>query len=204
LLTQAIENLLNRNLGASPRARELCAQLRGRRLALLLDGTPLRIVVESTGESLRLTRLATGDEPGEFDAEIEGTPINMLGLAGSAPEALLQNKSVRLRGDSELAQSYRELVLLLRPDLEEELSRMVGDSAAHRVAQLARGVFDFGRRAATTSVRNAAEYFAHERRDLVPRDEGAAFMADVDALREDVDRFEARLALAASRLDPPA
>ena len=54
MLTGIVENLLNRNLGASPRARELCAQLRERRLAITMSGTPLRIAVESTGDSLRI------------------------------------------------------------------------------------------------------------------------------------------------------
>ena len=42
-------------------------------------------------------------------------------------------------------------------------------------------------------MRNAAEYLAHENHTLVPRAEAEAFMADVDQLREDVDRAIARL-----------
>ena len=50
----------------------------------------------------------------------------------------------------------------------------------------------FGRRAATTGVRNVAEYLAHERRDLVPRAEAEDFYRGVERLREDLDRLEAR------------
>ena len=46
-----------------------------------------------------------------------------------------------------------------------------------------------------TAVTNVAEYFAHEKRDLVSRNEGEQFLRGVDTLREDVDRLEARLAL---------
>jgi len=53
----------------------------------------------------------------------------------------------------------------------------------------------WGRRAVRTTVENVAEYLAHERSDLVPRAEGEQFLRGVDALREDVDRFEARLEL---------
>ncbi len=53
----------------------------------------------------------------------------------------------------------------------------------------------FGRRAVSTTALNAAEYLAHERGDLVPRPEAEVFFEGVDRLREDVDRFEARLAL---------
>jgi ubiquinone biosynthesis protein UbiJ len=199
VLTGIVENLLNRNLGASPRARELCAQLRERRIAITMSGTPLRIAVESTGDSLRLWRHSGG----EFHAEVEGTPVNLVALAGPEPEALLQRGAVRIRGDVELAQRYRELALLLRPDFEEELSRLVGDAPAHQLMRFASGALAFGRRALSTTTLNAAEYFAHERGDLVPRAEADVFLEGVDRLREDVDRFEARLAQLEQRLASP-
>ena len=198
MLTGVIENLLNRNLGASPRARELCAELRERRIAIAMTGTPLRISVESTGDSLRLSR----DAVGEFHAEIEGSPVNLVALAGAEPEALLQRGAVRIRGDVELAQRYRELALLLRPDLEEELSRFVGDAPAHQVMRLALGALAFGRRAVSTTALNTAEYLAHERGDLVPRAEAEVFFEGVDRVREDVDRLAARVALLEQRLAP--
>jgi ubiquinone biosynthesis protein UbiJ len=196
VLTGLVENLLNRNLGGSPRARELCAELRERRLAITISGTPLRIAIESSGDSLRIWR----HDGGEFHAEVEGTPLNLLALAGPGPEALVQRGAVTIRGDVELAQRYRELALLLRPDLEEELSRWVGDAPAHQVSRLAAGAAAFGRRAARTTVLNVAEYLAHERGDLVPRAEAEVFLEGVDRLREDVDRLEARLQHLAQRL----
>ena len=197
MLTELVENLLNRNLAASPRARELCAALRGRRLQVVVRDIGVRVGLESLGSSLRLAR----DPGGEFDAEISGSPLNLVALAGPSPERLLQSGAVQVRGDAELLQRYRELGLLLRPDLEEELSRLVGDAPAHQLARFARGALDFGRRGADTAVRNAAEYFAHERGDLVPAAEAEVFMGDVDRLREDVDRAAARLDALAARLD---
>lgn len=196
MLTELVENLLNRNLGASPRARELCAALRGRRLRLTLSGLGVRIGLESLGSTLQLAR----NPEGEFDAEVEGSPVNLIALAGPSPERLLQSGVVQVRGDTELLQRYRELGLLLRPDLEEELSRLIGDAPAHQLMRMAGGMAGFGRRVADTAVRNTAEYFAHERGDLVPAAEAEAFMGDVDRLREDVDRAAARVALLEARL----
>jgi ubiquinone biosynthesis protein UbiJ len=196
MLTELVENLLNRNLGASPRARELCAALRGRRLRITLSGLGVRIGLESLGSTLRISR----DPDGDFDAEVEGSPVNLIALAGPSPEHLLRSGTVQVRGDTELLQRYRELGLLLRPDLEEELSRFVGDAPAHQVMRFAGSAFGFGRHAADTAVRNAAEYFAHERGDLVPAAEAEAFMSDVDRLREDIDRAEAQTAHLEARL----
>lgn len=199
MLTEAIENLLNRNLGDSPRARASCAELKGRRLKLVVQDLGISIAIESLGDSLRLSR----EVHGEFHVEVEGSPVNLIAMAGPSPERLLKTGAVQVRGEVELLQRYRDLVVLLKPDIEEELSRWLGDSPAHRVASLARSALSFGRRGADTAVRNAAEYFAHETRDLVPRAEAEAFLAEVDRLREDVDRAAARIDALIDRITPP-
>lgn len=200
VLTEIIENLLNRNLGSSPQARESCATLKGRRLKIIVRDLNLSVGIESLGDSLCISSSASGD----FDAEIEGTPVNLLALAGPAPERLLKSGTVQTRGDIELLQRYRDLVLLLRPDLEEELAKLVGDSPAHRIAGLARSALAFGRRGVENTIRNTAEYFAHESGDLVPRAEAEAFLAEVDRLREDVDRAAARLDALLQRAENPS
>jgi hypothetical protein len=53
VLTQAIENLLNRNLPRSPRAQELCEVLRARRCASRPTGLGWRLDCESLGTSLQ-------------------------------------------------------------------------------------------------------------------------------------------------------
>ena len=189
MLTAAIENGLNRQLAASPGARARCAALQGQRLLVRITGTGLEISIESLGDTLCLSRTPAGD----YNVTVEGSPINLLALTGDNPERLLQSGQVSVRGDAEILQRYRALALLLQPDLEEELSRLVGDLPAHHIGRLVRSLWSFGRRAASTTVRNAAEYLAHESHTLVPRAEAEAFMADVDQLREEVDRAAARL-----------
>ena len=44
-------------------------------------------------------------------------------------------------------------------------------------------------------MRNVAEYLAHERRDLVPRAEAEDHYRNVERLRADLDRLEARTRL---------
>ena len=187
MLTATLENVLNRGLPRSPRAQQLCAELSGRTVAVEVREIT-RLLLESTGSSLRITRGDAG-----ADAEIVGGPFGLLALGGASPEAVLQRGDVEIRGDAELAQKFRELVLLLRPDLEEELSLVVSDIPAHQVGRLARMAFGWTHKAATTTVRNIAEYLGHERQDLVPRGEGEQFLRGVDSLREDVDRLDARI-----------
>ena len=196
MLTATIENVLNRGLPRSPRAQQLCAELAGRRIAIEAPSLA-RILVESTGSSLRISRGSLA-----ADAEVIGGPLSLLALGGDASGAELSGGQVEVRGDAELAQKFQELARLLRPDPEEELSMLIGDVAAHRLGRLARGALGWGRNAAATLLQDAGEYFSHERADLVSREEGEQFLRGVDALREDIDRLEARITLLAQRLAP--
>jgi ubiquinone biosynthesis protein UbiJ len=202
MLTSTLENVLNRGLPRSPRAQQLCAELAGRRVGISVAALPSAyVLVESTGTSLKLSAVTAGtpvDAPppdAPPDVIVTGGPLSLLALSGSAPEAVLQRGDVRIDGDAELAQKFRELALLLRPDLEEELSLVLGDVPAHQLGRFARAAFGWTRKAASTTVRNVAEYLGHERQDLVPRSEAEQFLQGVDTLREDVDRLAARIDL---------
>lgn len=192
MLTQAIENLLNRNLPRSPRALELCEQLKGR--IVRIDAQPLgwTLLIEALGTSVRLSKSADGREP---DARISGSLMSLAQLAGPEPEEVIRRGDVSIRGDAEVAQKFRELAMLLKPDVEEELSRLIGDTPAHQALRFAKMAAGFGRRFAQTGVRNAAEYLAHERRDLVPRAEAEDHYRNVERLRADLDRLDARTRL---------
>jgi ubiquinone biosynthesis protein UbiJ len=189
VLTQAIENLLNRNLPRSPRAQQLCESLQGRTARIEARGLGWVVHVESLGRSVRLSK--TGGEKAP-DAEISGSLMSLAALAGPAPEEVIRRGDVTILGDAEIAQKFRELAMLLKPDVEEELSKLIGDTPAHQALRFVRSLAGAGRRAATTQVRNVAEYLAHESRDLVPRAEAEDFYRGVERLREDLDRLEAR------------
>ena len=193
MLTSTLENLLNRGLPRSPRARQLCTQLSGKSLAVVIrDITRLRVTCNGA-------TLAVAREEGPADATIEGAPLGLLAIGGSSAQAVLQRGDVTITGDAETAQQFRELAQLLRPDFEEELSALLGDVAAHQLARVARSGSRFAARAAHTALDNLAEYLGHERSDLVPRSEGEQFLRGVDAVREGVDRAQARLDALARR-----
>ena len=197
MLSATLDNLLNRGLPRSPRARQLCAELEGRSVAIeIREITRLRVA--STGQTLSVMR---DDAPA--DATLTGGPVSLLALAGESADAVLQRGEVAISGDAELAQKFRELARLLRPDFEEELSLLLGDVPAHQLGRLARLTLDWSGKAASTTLTNLAEYLGHERADLVPRNEGEQFLRGVDAVREAVDRLAARIELLARRRGAP-
>jgi ubiquinone biosynthesis accessory factor UbiJ len=187
MLTTTLGNVLNRGLPRSMRARQLCAELSGKSVAIVIRDIA-RLRVASNGLQLTVTRDAT-----PADATITGGPLSLLALSGESGQVVLQRGDVTVSGETETAQAFRELAQLLRPDLEEELSLLVGDVAAHQLGRLARLTTGWGRRAADTTLKNLSEYLGHERADLVPRNEGEQFLRGVDQVREGVDRLQARL-----------
>jgi ubiquinone biosynthesis protein UbiJ len=127
------------------------------------------------------------------DAVISGSPPALLQMFKSATPSAQTRSSVQIRGDAEIANLYRELFAAARPDLEEELSRVIGDLPARHLSQLALSVRTWARRARRTAGENIAEYLQEEGRDLVTKTEMEEFLRGVDGVRDGVDRIEARL-----------
>jgi ubiquinone biosynthesis accessory factor UbiJ len=191
-LLRPLERALNRQIAASGRARALLAELDGRSMELRFAATPFRVRLAATADALSVRPAA--DEPA--DAVIEGTPLSFLRLATGEATQSIRAGGMDVRGDAEIAEGFRRLLDAARPDLEEELSRVTGDVAAHYLAGFARDALDFGRRAGDAFARNLGEYLTEESRDLPVRLEVEEFLEGVDRLREAVDRLETRIAAA--------
>ena len=189
MLLGRLESILNRSLSESRRAQALCRQLDGRVVSLSVLGTPLAFSLKAGGGRLELA----SRHEGTVDASLSGTPIALLTLAGPKAEGALRGGGVRIEGDAEVAQKFRELLSQAQPDFEEELSRLVGDVAARKVANAARGLLGWGRKATDSIATNVVEYLQEEGRDLPTRIEVEEFLEGVDRLRDDAERLEARL-----------
>jgi len=131
---------------------------------------------------------------------VTGSPLGLAALLAGRSDGRFTAAGVAIAGDAEVAGAFEKLLRYSRPEFEEELARLVGDVPAHYAARAARGAVEWGRRALDSLARNVGEYLTEEGRDVVPRAELEALHSGIDRIREDVDRAEARLALAAARL----
>jgi ubiquinone biosynthesis protein UbiJ len=191
MLLERLEEALNRNVAESRKAQALCRQLDGRVVSLSVTGTPLEFYFRAKDGRLSLS---PRNEGSTADAALSGTPIALLALAGPRAEGALRGGGVRIEGDAEVAQNFRDLLSHAQPDVEEELARVVGDVAARNLANLARGFLDFGRKAGRSLAGNVSEYLQEEGRDLPTRTEVEEFLTAVDRLRDDAERLDVRLA----------
>jgi len=202
MLAAQLNAYLARALKRSPRARELCGTLDGRRLRVVVDGMPGALCVAVAGGALQAT-YADGDagtaDPAP-DVTIRGSPLGLLALARGDASAVVMRGSAHLEGDELLAQQFQELARLLRPDIEAAVARVVGRMPAHLATRAFTLLTSWGREARESVARNAADYLAHESRDLVPRAEAEGYFSGVEALRSQLTRAEARVARLAERL----
>ncbi len=103
-------------------------------------------------------------------------------------------KDVRIEGDAEFAHTLSTLARELRWDAEEDLSRVTGDIAAHRLMAGARSLQVYARDATQRFGETASAFLIDEDPTLVRTAMAEQFARDVAALRDDVARFDKRLA----------
>ena len=180
---------MDRSVGRSTTAAALCARLEGCSLQINPGHVAPPAYFEVRDGQLILSE-GTIDQP---DAELSGTPLNLLRLAGDDPEAAIRDGYVRVSGNSDVAAEFRALLNIARPDWEEELSQVTGDVVAHEAGRAVRGFGEWASRARTTLGRSLAEYLTEESRDLVTTTELDEFCAAVDTVSAGVERAEARL-----------
>ncbi len=184
-----VASLLNKNIRASTPARELCGQLSGRVVAIRVRDTALSMYFTIADDTVELTTVSDS----EPDVVITGSLLMLARMAGQPSQGPIRDGSLELTGDAETAQAFQRLLAFARPDVEEELSGFVGDVAAHRLGELARGIGRWGRGMRSTMRDNIREYLQEESRRLPSRYEVERFAKGVDTLRDDVDRLAARV-----------
>lgn len=196
-MLRPVAALLNRQIQAKTPARELCAELRDRVFALRVANSAVAMYIIVGPDQVFLS----SDYGDEADVVISGSLLALARLASPTGDTVVRGDAVELSGDVIIARKFQTLLRYARPDLEEELSGLVGDAAAHGIGELVRNVSQWGREASSTLQQNVSEYLQEESRTVPSRYEAEVFHGQVDTLRDDVARFEARLKQAESDRD---
>jgi ubiquinone biosynthesis protein UbiJ len=181
--------VLNRHIGASTAAQQRVAALEGRSLAIEIEGLSLSLAMRVAGGRVELGSV----EDSPADATLKGAPLALLGLLEVDSLSRLRAGRVELAGDVHVAEAFAEMLRFARPDFEEEIAPWIGDIAAHQIGTVLRGLTTWTRRAGRALEADVAEYLQEEGTWLPAALEARAFYADVERLRDDVERTAARL-----------
>jgi len=193
LALESVEQAVNAIIVLDADAAHRLAVMHGRTIRVELVGPDIQLnFVPGHDGRVRLL----GCIEGEPDCTLAGSPFDLVRASDKAEgPAQLFAGHVRIEGDTGLAQRFSEALAGLDIDWEEQLSHLTGDIAAHEIARGVRAARREGDRIGRSARDNLSEYLTEEARLLPHRFEVEDFLDAVDALRDDVARLEARIAL---------
>jgi ubiquinone biosynthesis protein UbiJ len=154
--------------------------------------------VEVRGAFLPSLRLTIDEHGLVKEASKEEEPSLVVTLKPEAAAALARGeehflRAVEVSGNARLADEVMALARHLRWDFEEDLSRLVGDAAAHRLAEGLRAFAAWQADAARRLAGAFAEYATEEANLLARRGEFDSLARDTAVLRDAVERLEQRM-----------
>ncbi len=195
LLFKPLTLLINKRIAEQTPARQLADSLNGESMAVRVRDTSLAIYLSVEQSRLGIhTRYA--DEPAVV---LTGSPLSLAALAGKDPQGVIRDGHVQMSGDAMLGAKFQQLLKYAQPDLEDELAGVVGDIAANQAGNIARGLAGVAGDLSDRFHNSFGEYLTEDRQSLPSQEQFAGFRSDVERLRDDVARADARLKLLQTR-----
>ena len=184
MFEQLIAHGLNRAFSRAPGACAALAGQAGKTVALDLVLFRAHLLIEADG-ALRVTE---GNAP---DCIIYIDPNLVAQLPAKGKAAF---REARTEGEADLLSAFNDAFQQLNLDAEAELASLFGPIIGFRLAEAGRAFSGWVQQAGNDTARAFAEYAVEESPLLAGKADIARFNREVDALRDDVARLEARLA----------
>ncbi|MBC7945910.1 MAG: SCP2 sterol-binding domain-containing protein [Burkholderiales bacterium] len=176
----AINHLLRRASWTAPR---LAAHI-GKTAAFQVSPVTVALTVQDSGNVTAAAPDTIADATFTLSAALAARIVS--GDAAAWDE-------VTATGDGEFARDLGFLAKNLHWDVEEDLSRVVGDIAAHRIVGFAGSLNRWRIQVTANVTASIAEYWTEERPLIATSARVGQFVREVDTLRDDVARFEKRM-----------
>ncbi len=196
---KSIEKTLNTYLLSDTDSHKRLSTMAGKSVAVEL--TPLQLVFvcefHSQGVYVNLN-----DDEAEPHTRIKGSPMQLMGaLIDKERRHQFFADDLTIEGDPEFAQQVINLFDQVSIDWEEHASRIIGDVPAYQLSKLVSGVRGWLKKTSSNFKQDASDYLHEEAEWFPTREELQEFFSDIDNIRMDTDRLEARIAHVKSQLD---
>lgn len=185
-----LDAIINRYLSMDPEMSDKVAAFEGKVIAIDIQGLNKVLYMFPVGSRIIIKQ----HYDGEADTVLKGTPTALfrMGLSKDVAPMMLKGE-IEITGDVRLGREFKKMLGQMDIDWEEHLARLLGDAGAYQMMNVVRRMTDWGLSAANSVSADVAEYLQEESRDVVSGEELEMFYQQVDKLRNDVDRLQARL-----------
>lgn len=186
-LLNPIELALNAALAQDPETQAKLEQFEHRCIAI--DIKDLDLCIQVSVEQQQIFINAKPEQAA--DLTITGNALTLAKL-GSQPDSLF-SADIDINGDVQFAKQLRDLLNGFDFDWEAQLARVTGNTLAYPIAHGIRQITGWVKDTHQSMQENTAEYLKEEIRILPDPSQIKDYMTDIDTLRADFDRLEARI-----------
>ena len=188
-LLASAEHGINRVLRMDSTALPRLDRLSGKVIAIECTSPTFHLHVLPSDDGLMLA----ANWEGGADVTLRAPAASLMRLAMSKDKnAVLHCPEVELDGESAVLLELVGVLQDLDLDWEYELQRWLGPVAAPLIGGHLRNSARWTRDSAASLSHNLAEYLAEESRTLVGKREAEARFAELDQIKQDLERLEAR------------
>jgi len=187
-ISKGILSKINSQITIRTSAKKISQELEGKILSIQIKNTSHFYNVIMISNELNLH---TNKE--NFDVQISGSLISFTNLLRDNSSDALRDGSIGINGDVAVAQKFQKLFELIKPDIEEELSHVVGDVMANNIVKFSKktGVWMINTRDILQE--NIKEYLQEEIKLMPSKYEFNFFSKEVSKIRDDIERLEKKI-----------
>jgi ubiquinone biosynthesis accessory factor UbiJ len=190
LFLTSLTKAMNAYLNLDPESKQRLHKLQGK--IITIEFLPFHFIFQCLFSEHGID--IKTDDLLKADTTIRGTPMQMLGVMITKDNRhRFFADDLKIEGNAELGQQVTELFDELQIDWEEHLSRLVGDVPAHHIGRLIQNIGSWLHNTEQSVTQDTSDYL-HEEAAWFPSDVALQdFYDEIDTLRMDVDRIEARI-----------
>ncbi len=187
LLLKSLEMALNHALRFDMESHEQLQRFASRSIRIDITNLNIAVIARFTDDQIQLEMA----EEHVADLMIKADSFALLKLL-KQPDSLFSNQ-IQILGDVQFAKQLQDWQQQFDFDWEQQLARLTGDTLAYPLAQSLRRGFDWLKYNRSEFEQSVAEYLREESHYLPDKSQTTRFMQNVDLLRADTDRLEARI-----------
>ncbi len=187
---ELIEQAGNLVLSLDPETAQLLENFEGKTFCIEIQEPNYTVYLSPCEDGFALDS-HTGQTP---DVTLSGSLWSFIKLAREGNDSdVFHTGRIRMQGDAELGQAFQHVMMQLDIDWEELTSKVVGDFASRQIHTVVSEINSWFAQSKRQFNQNLGEVLQEEWRKVPSQVEVERFTDNIEQLRSDLERIEARI-----------